>query len=219
MSYIILSADGRRNTTNLPLVGFLFIRKKSKLVASYFEPHVEVLEICYSIKHTHFSIRTQRWGLSCIRGAKGHVVVTMLPLPPRLKQVRRWWEFQFCSPGNRCQDEDLSSLSARWLWKSLEQEWENEAGKGSKPRQTAIMSILLVRVTAAESHWGSLGVSVEHVSEFSYVRGDQAVLFIHQLPSPMVEGFFPIHQRHTIPTTYHTHTQTPQACPTCMLSI
>lgn len=42
--------------------------------------------------------------------------------------------------------------------------------------------------------------------EFSYLRGDQAVLFIHQLPSPMVEGFFPIHQRHTIPTTYHTHT-------------
>lgn len=33
--------------------------------------------------------------------------------PSLLKQVQRWWEFQLGSPGNRCQDEDLSSLSAR----------------------------------------------------------------------------------------------------------
>lgn len=81
------------------------------------------------------------------------------------------------------------------------------------------MSTLLVWVTVAESHWGSLGVSVELISEFSYPTGKQAGLFIYQLPSPMVEDFFPIHQFHTIPTTHHTHIHTPQACPAHVLSM
>ena len=74
---------------------------------------IKVLRDLLLYKAHTFISKDPEMGLSCIHGAGVHTVVAMVSLPPRLKQVRRWWEFQLGSPGNRCQDEDLSSLSAR----------------------------------------------------------------------------------------------------------
>lgn len=51
-----------------------------------------------------------------------------------------------------------------------------------------------------------MGDGAEHISEFSHPRNKQAEVFIHQLPSPVVEGCFQLHQFHTIPTIHHIHT-------------
>lgn len=77
------------------------------------------------------------------------------------------------------------------------------------------MSILLVWVTVAESHLGSLGDSAEYISEFSDPRGKQAVAFLYPVRSPKAEGFSPIHQFHTISTAHHLHTYSSGLSCTC----
>lgn len=60
-------------------------------------------------------------------------------------------------------------------FESSEQEWENETGKGRKPRRIALMSLLLLCTTVAESNWESLRYSRGHISEFFHSWASKGV--------------------------------------------